>query len=242
MDLASHKLPLTGAANTRELGGYPLTQGGETQKGHFLRSDSLHSLTPEDLEMLYDHGVRLAVDLRSPSECEAQPSRLKGYKDVAYINVPLTDNVQSSGFQGEMPASMGEMYVDLLDNSGALIAQALQALADCPACALFNCTAGKDRTGITAMLLLMAAGVDQDTVIQDYACSYENLKEIVAVQRRMVKERFGMDIPEYLFLSEPEQMQQAIDHLLKTYGSAEDYMSSIGLSDETIAKLKKKLA
>ncbi len=242
MNTVSRKLPLTGAVNLRELGGYPCAGGGETQKRRLLRSDSLHALTPDDKAYLYDYGVRLVLDLRSEGECGQNPSGLLGYRDVAYRHLPLLDHVQSEGFNtGAFPKSMGELYVDLLDNSGGLIADALRTLVACPACAVFNCTAGKDRTGVVSMLLLLAAGVEAETVIADYAESYENLKAMVIAQIKGAKELYGMDIPEYVFLSEPAQMRRAIAHLEEKYDGVDGYCAAIGMDGAEAAALRAKL-
>ena len=58
------RLPLEGACNVRELGGYPTASGAMTQYHRFLRSDSLGSLTPADERFLHDYGVRAVIDLR----------------------------------------------------------------------------------------------------------------------------------------------------------------------------------
>ncbi len=237
----SRDFKLEGALNCRELGGISTAGGGATAKGRFLRIDSPHALTEADLERLYAYGVRLAVDLRTEAECQRAPSALVGYRDVVYANIPLVDNVQSAGGLGPLPDSMGALYVEMLDLSGGAIASVLRLLAACPMCAMFNCTAGKDRTGVIAMLLLLAAGVGEETVCADYALSYDNLKEQVALQKRQIKLAFGADIPDHVFRSDPEQMRTAIDHLNLRYGGARAYLTHIGLSDAEKASLLNKL-
>ncbi len=241
MDISAHNFTLEGTANTRELGSYPLADGSFTIQGRLLRSDSLHALTERDKEKLYAYGVRLALDLRSMGECEAYPSGLRGYRDIRYVHVHLLDQVQSSGFQEVMPESMGGMYIDRLDHSTASIAQALRAILACPACTIFHCTAGKDRTGIIAMLILLLSGATVETVLMDYAVSYENIKEMAAAQREAIIAQTGQEIPEYVFRSDPEQMQRAVDHLFQQYGSAEGYCKAIGLMDDEIQGLARTL-
>lgn len=241
MGTLAPKITLLGTHNTRELGGYPLKNGQKTRLHSLLRSDSLHDLDAKDCKTLYAYGVRTVVDLRSQAECADAPCALLGWHDIAYHNVPLLDSIHSSGFQGTLPKSMGEMYVDLLDKSQPLIRQALALLAQASGCALFNCTAGKDRTGVIAMLFLLAAGVDEETVIADYAATYQNLERFIAARMAAIK-ALRADAPEYLFRSDPEQMAAAIAHLNQTYGGIENYLSVIGIHQHELVAVKSRLA
>lgn len=71
----SRPLPLQGAYNVRDLGGYPAKDGKLTKRKAFLRADSLADLTADDRIFLYDYGVRLVIDLRSEMGNEAQSRR-----------------------------------------------------------------------------------------------------------------------------------------------------------------------
>ena len=67
---------LQGTHNTRELGGYPLKDGGQTKRDRFLRSDSLCGLTLEDRQILKEKGLSLVIDLRSEFEQEQAPDQM----------------------------------------------------------------------------------------------------------------------------------------------------------------------
>lgn len=236
----SQPLPLDSAWNVRDLGGYPTKGGGQTASHRLLRSATLHMLTPEDQQALYDYGVRLVVDLRSPMELEDSPNLLRGYRDMVYENVPLDDEIQAEDFAGHFPDNMGEMYTRLLDDNQEAMARALTLLAEAQDCALFHCTAGKDRTGVIAMLMLDAAGVDEDTIIGDYAATEGYMEGMFAVQRAMLQ-RMGVEYPESIFQSKPEFMQLAVSHLRTRYGGAADYFRAIGLAQPTVEQLIEKL-
>ena len=64
----SRWLPMTGAENVRDLGGLPLVAGGSTRPGVFFRGDTLQELTPQDVALLKDLGLRTILDLRTPSK------------------------------------------------------------------------------------------------------------------------------------------------------------------------------
>ncbi len=165
--------------------------------------------------------------------------RLLSYDDIRYANVPLIDNIHSDNLNGRYPASMSEMYIGLLKNSAILIKQALIRLKEEKQCALFNCTAGKDRTGVMAMLLLNLAGVDRDTIIEDYSASERYNTQIKEVQQEVLNQ-FGVLLPDYLFESKPEQMDRTLRFLESEYRDAASYMWEIGMTTKEIEALGEK--
>lgn len=237
----SSPLPLEGAKNVRDLGGYPCARG-ITRNHMFLRSDGLHEIVEADKEYLYDYGVRCVIDLRTPSETEQDPNLMQGYRDIEYVNVPLKDDMQSEGFSKKFPVTMGEMYVNLLDNSKEQMRQIFAKMANYPdRCVLFNCRAGKDRTGTVAMLLLKLAKVDDDTIVEDYAATEINMRELFIRQKQQLREIIG-EFPDYLFMSKKEDMHVTLQHLKERYKTAESYLREIGVSTEKINILKEKIA
>ena len=62
-------VPLEGTTNTRDLGGLPTRDGGETVRGRVLRSDNLQTLTPGDVTRLVGElGLTDVIDLRTTAE------------------------------------------------------------------------------------------------------------------------------------------------------------------------------
>lgn len=239
--VVSAPLSLAGAGNVRELGGYPTASGAVTRTHMFLRSDRLHRIDDADLAFLYDYGVRLLVDLRTQKEIRRGVSRLMGYRDVEFIHAPFFDNVQSSEMAAHFPSTMGKLYCNLLDNDRESMVAVFSAIARHPDdCALFHCSAGKDRTGTIAMLLLQLAGVADDVIVADYAATENNMREIFAEQKRERREA-GIVFPDYLLQSSPIDMTVALHHLKKVYGDARSYLQAIGLSPQQIQSIRKKL-
>ena len=236
----SAPLPLKGANNVRDLGGYPCAHG-VTRDHMFLRSDGLHEIVEADREYMYDYGVRCVIDLRTISETEQDPNLMQRYRDVAYVNVPLKDDMQSEGFSKKFPVTMGAMYINLLDNSKEQLRQIFAAMADYPnSCVLFNCRAGKDRTGTVAMLILKLAQVHDDTVAEDYAVTEINMKELFIRQKEQLKGIIG-EFPDYLFMSKKEDMYLTLRHLKERYETAENYLREAGVTAKEIDLLKEKI-
>jgi len=231
-------IPLEGALNIRELGGYP-ANGKITKTGVFLRADSTHALTGEDMKALSGTGVTLVIDMRSPGEVTRQPSRFFGAVGVEYHNIIMLDGLQSL-IQGNAPTSLAEMYIDLLGACAGRYAQIFRLFLNNKGVSLFHCMAGKDRTGVVAMLLLQLAGVSDEIIIGDYAVSEKNLGSVMLLPEALEKE-LGIKIPAFFFTSPPEEMKAALEYLVSQFGGAAGYLAHCGLSGEEIDTLRNKL-
>lgn len=232
-------LALEGCPNFRDLGGYSCGDGRVTAQNRFYRADCLSKLSAVDIELLREKGVKHVVDLRHDIEIANAANRLDGCEGFTYRNISLADGIQSSGLKGLMPESLGKMYVALVDEAGGTIADVLRELAahSEDGAVVFNCTAGKDRTGVIAALLLLLAGVDEELIISDYAASYELMKPIFDEQIAGAK-LAGIDIPLHLMMSEPENMKALLSHISGSYGDIVSYLLSAGMTEAEISRLK----
>ena len=237
-------LALTGAENVRELGGYRTTDGKTIRTHRLLRGTAQDSLTDEDRAFLYDYGVRCIIDLRSSYEVKEKPSRMEGYKDVAYYNVPMLDEINSKTpeeMKKGMPSSIFEIYKGLILDEQAGFRRVLDLISDHPTgCILFNCTAGKDRTGLTAMLLLSIAGVDEETIVNDYAASERFLPEFKKMKKAEM-DAMGLPWSESFFGTAPENMEQTLLLIKKEFGTVHDYLLRIGMERAQIDKIRRSL-
>lgn len=237
---ANRPMLLQGTKNTRDLGGYPTADGINTVNGAFLRSDK-PLFSNHDKEIIYDYGVRLIIDLRSEYEIKRAVCTMTDYKDVEYVNIQLLDNIMSSQDKKSMPSSLVEMYCGFLEKSKASFLEIFKKILTYPDnCVLFNCTAGKDRTGVVAMLLLKLAGVPEEVIVTDYAASYQNVKKEMDRNMFMMK-LMRINIPLCLLFSESENMITTLSYFKENYGTIENYLSDIGLTENEIDALRNKL-
>lgn len=228
------RLPLQGTSNTRDLGGYPCA-GGVTRWRAFVRSDRPDSLTAEDLAFLKAYGVANAVDLRGDTECQRRPSRLDEAAGFTLLHVPISDQIHDIDYEGDLPGSMSGLYIELLDNVGADIARVFRFFAGATGGCLFNCTVGKDRTGVVAMLLLSLAGVADADIVADYMMTEVYMRSFIG--DHMAEQ----EIPLYVLRSKPDSMWRALEHLNGTWGGAEKYLLGVGLSADELATIKARL-
>lgn len=232
---ASTPLKIDTTYNTRDLGGYKTKDGKTTKMRAFLRSDLPAQITDYSKKVLLDYGVRCVVDLRSLVEVNSMPNALSSISEIDYYLLPMLDQTTSQGFSGKMPDNMGTVYIDLLNHSQKDFGKMFHIFAQhSDSTNLFNCTAGKDRTGVTAMLLLNLAGVDTETILVDYEVTENNMHTVFEKQKVMIKEKYGIDVPDCAFSSERFQMKMAIDYLEKKWGDAEKYLLDAAVSEEDI--------
>ena len=173
IDLPQRTIALRGASNFRDLGGYSGHGGRSLKWRHLFRADHLAALTPEDLARLGALGITRSADFRGATERAAQAYALPGVATYT-LEIEPTLIQQALQQQGDSlsPAQavrlMHDTYRSFVTDNAPRFAQLFQLLLDSDAPLVFHCTAGKDRTGFAAALILLALGVPRAVVMQDY--------------------------------------------------------------------------
>lgn len=185
MEEAPLHVTLEGTRNTRDLGGWRRADGGRTRAGRLWRSDAFTTATPADLDALADAGLRFVVDLRTAAERTQAPGPLVDDARFEVLPVDLFDGVNRALARGEVagdPFDLRTRYLASLtfgrDGYRKAFAALANALAASPGPVAFHCSAGKDRTGLVAGLLLRAAGVDDDRILLDYLLTDERIEPL----------------------------------------------------------------
>lgn len=228
-------LPLESIFNTRELGGYETQEGSFTRTHCYIRAATPAHLTKKDKDYLYDYGVRVIIDLRGENEIIQAPNQMKDYKDIQYYHVDLFGDRNAAVVpqNGMVFKDMGDLYCLMLDqlqpNIKAVFDLFLQHQHET---ILFHCSAGKDRTGVIAALLLDLAGCHPYDIVKDYSESFENNQPIYEELLKLASKE-----NQHFLLSDPLYMLKMLDHLAENYGSARHYLKEIGLSEEELDTL-----
>ena len=228
------RLPLKNAYNVRDLGGYAC-DGGATSFKKFIRADDLGRLDQTDIQFLLNYGIKTIIDLRSADELVASPSPFAVSDAVEYINIPLIPGQAAdvTKLTQTPPADfLPNFYLLILKNGGDAIKKVMESIADASAGGiLFHCTAGKDRTGIIAALLLMLAGVSHTDIIANYEITHTYIMQ----NPHFIKQMDKLNVPlEYIY-SNREYLQPTLDYIDKL-GGIQAYLESIGVSKTTIEK------
>jgi protein-tyrosine phosphatase len=255
-------------ANLRDLGGIPLPGGGRVRAGRVFRAASLYKLDPAE-PVIAELGIRTVVDLRTTEERTSRPDLLPPGARLVIADA-LADQEAGSGRQalrdkpsaahlvelladpagasrtlgdGEAKRVMQEVYRSFVTDASAHRAfQTVLELAADPDAGpvLIHCTAGKDRTGWSATLILALLGADPETVEAEYLA----VRDAVRATFSKLITRFetgGGDpaVAEALIGVDREYLAAALGEARAKYGSLEGYVhDALGLSGETVARLR----
>ena len=251
-------IDLEGAVNVRDVGGLPTVDGRSTRPGVLLRADNLQGLTAADVRRLTGElGVRTVLDLRTGREVEEEgPGPLRA-TDVVHHHVSLIPEPPGEPAQSEIdravphrpdragatPTDMTGYYVGYLEDAPQALARALRLLAD-PSTgpALVHCAAGKDRTGVVVAVALSLAGVRREAVVADYARSAERIDGVL--RRLQATRTYGPSLADTsadAIRPVPGSMERFLDHVDREYGGPHGLAMSVGVEEETVARLAARL-
>jgi protein-tyrosine phosphatase len=235
-------IPLEGAFNLRDLGGYGTADGRSVQWRRLFRADGMHRLSDADREVLRGFGLRTVIDLRTANEVADGrfPEELAlAWHHLSVVDV-LWDRQESPAGPDGFAEFLYERYREMLDMGGPHFAEAIRRLAAPDALpALFHCAAGKDRTGLLAALVLSSLGVADEDVVADYALSQEATQRLVAwaaSESPDIAARIDA-VPAAHLAAEPEAMRRVLAWIRETYGSTPAYLEALGVRAETLEAL-----
>jgi len=235
-------VPLQGCVNFRDLGGYPTRNGRTVKWRRLFRSDGIHHMTPEDARYVQQTlGVATIVDLRNTDEAQRDGRGPMAEAPVEFYSVPfLKERGNDPPNPSEDPVvRLGGIYQWIFQNAGGLIAETLIKLAaDGSLPAVFHCTAGKDRTGILAALILGILGVDDEEIMGDYLLTNQRLDQLF---KRLRTIPGSEDRPRESFAAPAKVLEQFLKDLRGNYGDATSYARAHGVTQATIAGLRASL-
>ncbi len=239
-------IPVEGAYNIRDLGGYGTADGRQTRWRTLFRADGISDLPESSQAVLVSEGVKTIVDLRGTRELSEEPSVFKDLQGVSYRTHNIAGDTAVSGW-GDKPIPddssirLSFMYTAFLDQRGEALRDTLQSLAEPGSLpALFHCTAGKDRTGVVSALLLGIAGVPHETIVEDYILSARFLYPTPLRPPPDLDTTPPLSFEAYQAKWAPRgAMQKTLSHLDEKYGGVEAYVRQIGVTDDQLASIKK---
>ncbi len=226
-------IELEGPRNLRDLGGYATRDGRTTRWGRLYRADALAAMTPADLDRFAELGIATVYDLRHDFERDRQPN------PVPSVHVSLMGKVvgdEGPDF-GEMTSAehgrdfMRSMMLNVLAHAGPEIGQVVTGLAAADQLpALFHCTAGKDRTGILAAIVLEVLGVAREVVVDDFHLTevYRAVGEDSTGFAMMLERGVPPEAAAGALGAPRETMVEILADLDRGWGGAERYLTDEG--------------
>lgn len=247
-------VPLEGCFNLRDLGGYASARGGTVRHGCLFRADELHQLTDADLAVIADLGVRVVFDLRNDFERSLRPSRLWDGVELHERESPSTeggtgDTLEQLIEKGELFEPDDEVFAGIYVGLVTHLAPELRRILELAATAaerplLFHCAAGKDRTGITAALLLGLLGVPDETILDDYELTNEHYmpRRYETLEPLVLKHGANAEHVRTICSARREVMQITIDHIRETWGDFDTYaVEALGADKDIPDTLRSRL-
>lgn len=218
--VATRRLPLQGASNFRDLGGYRAADGRYTRWGLMFRSGNLAKLTEMDLAYLSPLGIRLVCDFRMDFERKTAPTAWTGDGAPEVLLLPM-DTYSNLPPNAELNVRMNAVYKRFPVESAPEMKQGFLRIIKGDIPALVHCSAGKDRTGMFVAFLLTALGVPRDVVMQDF----------LLTNQYMTPTSVSADWLNEAFRTVGEKSSSFDDYLKKI----------VGLSDTDLATLRSRL-
>lgn len=219
-------LPLEGAYNVRDLGGYPVAGGRFVACGMVYRADDLHRLTEHDIQVLADHQITTTIDFRAGKEKAAAPDCLiPSVVNAVHLAIEPANVLSFRERFADLTVDKGkemmnEIYASLVLDFQDVYRKFFEILQNKQAAPLlFHCSGGKDRTGFGAALFLSALGVDREIILEDYMLSRDRMHL-----------KYGRDISEHpqlepLLTVSKSYLETAFRTMDEAYGGVNAYLT-----------------
>jgi protein-tyrosine phosphatase len=233
--------------NFRDMGGYPTVDGRATRWRTLFRADGLYRLTGADLDVVRELGLRTVIDLRTFTELEERGTFPHDQHPVAFHHVPVIDStwdVSRAEAANDAADFLEEAYLAMLEEGEQNLAAALVKLAEPGALpAVFHCAAGKDRTGMLAMMVLGCLGVLDEYIVADYALTAEGMERMREWALREFPELFDRidAAPAVFSAAVPEAMLRMIGHVRQRHGGIVEFAMNVGVPSDAIERLRTEL-
>lgn len=265
VELSNQSINLKGVSNARQIGGYYTSSGKKIKQDVLLRSGALSKATEEDIISLKDkYKLKKIIDLRTTAEISKAPDCKVDGAESVHIKVMSEDaNDKNNAVTGIYIQSKDpsesllqmyrqgvlneNMYSNMLKSEDAINGFKSffdELIKNEDGSVLWHCTGGKDRAGMATVLIMTALGVDQKTIIEDFALTNEANKKSIAYMRENAK-KYTSDEKELdgvatLVGVAPEYMEKAFEYAQSEYGSMLRYIQEkLGVTDKQIRTLRK---
>ncbi len=204
-------ITLEGGFNFRDLGGYPVGSGRRVAYGRVYRSGELSRLTPGDLAVLENLGIRTYIDFRDAYEHRTNPYLAAATAKHLY-HIPMdTGSVLEAFSRDDLDENEADAFIlrtyqlfaEKLIPAWRKFFTIMQDESTAPV--VMHCLAGKDRTGGAAAMFLSALGVGRDLIVQDYLLTRKYLQNkfpiltkkqttrlLLSVNRRYIEAMFAV--------------------------------------------------
>ena len=251
-ELSRRLLPLEGGINFRDMGGYAALDGRRVKWGHLFRSGTMTRLTPADRARLAQIGIRTVIDFRTASEQASEPNDWAREETGGYWSRPHEEvfgNMHEMARGGlatvrDAEAIMEAGYRHLPVQQAQAYGEMFRRLASGDVPAVIHCTAGKDRTGGGAALILAALGVPREAIVADFVLTERAVDLEKALLHRKPDPKYAHyakldpEIRRAFSGARPGYIVAFLDALEQEFGSVENYLSDLGITRADLGSVR----
>ena len=234
------------AHNFRDLGGYPTRDGRVTRWGVAYRADALYSLNEADWSVLRKRNVCHVIDLRSEMELETRGRLSDDLEGITVHHFPVLDIPWADADTPDVDTAYEFLmwaYPEMIAAGGHRLAAAVETVAMVDDPIVFHCAAGKDRTGLVAMLILGSLGVPDDVIVADFELSNDGLARLrkwAESNDSNLMTRLG-NAPAAFLDADGRALADLMTTWSKDHGSIRNFARHLGVSDEALLRLEARL-
>ncbi|MCL2631338.1 MAG: tyrosine-protein phosphatase [Firmicutes bacterium] len=237
--------------NLRDLGGVKVANDREVRGGVFFRSSCLDRASESDTATIKALGINTIVDFRDDNWYEMRRKRDKSEICKNYFNVPVQvesanivklKRLSYSALKNLSDQDMIECYENLAFGNHSY-KKLFEVIKNGDTPVLFNCSVGKDRTGVASAILLYMLGAPKEEVVNEYILSREAIPKICAKARKRIPFFLrGLIMPkmEPMFLAEPEFILAPLNRIDEAGGIYKYFEAEYGYSKEDIKRVREK--
>ena len=239
---------MKGIINFRDYGVYETTDGKKMKSGKLFRAANLGKASQEEMQWLKDLGIGTIMDLREDFEVEKSPDPI--IEGIEYVQVPASSldmkeikHDNHGAQEGFDRNRMIQIYQELPLGNKAY-ARFFDVLLHTDKGVIHHCTAGKDRAGVAAALVLLLLGVSREDALNDYLKTNDNIRDIVANIMGSDSEEVYNQIMATMgdaFVVDEDYFNAAMDVILEKYDSFEEFfLNEYGITEEMRGEFRNK--
>jgi protein-tyrosine phosphatase len=242
-------LALQGGRNFRDLGGYETKDGRRLKWGKLYRSGAMGGLTEDAYDQLAALGIRFICDFRTNVEREESPTRWDRIPNLDYWfrDYQLSFGDLRSRFRsGELTVelareSMNNAYRKLPYEQAPAYIELFRRISEGDLPLIFNCSAGKDRTGVAAALILSALGVPDETILDDYLLTNSTLDRQAMLDRPWMSD-MSKEVALVMLSVEPDYIKTTLTTLREAHGTVPGFLEEkLGVTPAHLARIQEQL-
>lgn len=236
------------------------------KQGQFFRSDAFDKISQSDSEKLQKLNLKTIIDLRSDEEIIESPNKnIPGVAQTLHYPIGVDPaKLDKLGITKEevseikrlflahkftevdalfskkgidIEKSREERYEEFATNFNSSIAGVLKTMTDKNNYPIaMHCQGGKDRTGFLGATILHILGYSEEEILRDYLTT--NIYTYKDLQKKYAT---GVDSLKPVYGAHEKQIQAAISKVKSEYGSFDQYLETIGITEEDKQKIRSNL-